>query len=153
MSNGLIHLYHGDGKGKTTAAMGLAVRALGCGRRVVIVQFLKGGATGELEPLQTLGATFYRGKAGQKFVFLRRALAEPADLLILDEACAAWNLNMVDRELLQNAVLHKPAEQELAMTGRDPAPWMLDAADYITEMCCRRHPYEKGIPARKGVEF
>ena len=75
------------------------------------------------------------------------------DLLILDEACAAWNLNMVDRELLQNAVLHKPAEQELAMTGRDPAPWMLDAADYITEMCCRRHPYEKGIPARKGVEF
>ena len=153
MSNGLIHLYHGDGKGKTTAAMGLAVRALGCGRRVVIVQFLKGGATGELEPLQTLGATFYRGKAGQKFVFqmneeekaatralqtenLRRALAEPAD-----------------RELLQNAVLHKPAEQELAMTGRDPAPWMLDAADYITEMCCRRHPYEKGIPARKGVEF
>lgn len=76
------------------------------GRRVVIVQFLKGGATGELEPLQTLGATFYRGKAGQKFVFqmneeekaatralqtenLRRALAEPADLLILDEACAA----------------------------------------------------------------
>ena len=124
MSNGLIHLYHGDGKGKTTAAMGLAVRALGCGRRVVIVQFLKGGATGELEPLQTLGATFYRGKAGQKFVFqmneeekaatralqtenLRRALAEPADLLILDEACAAWNLNMVDRELLQNAVRHQ----------------------------------------------
>ena len=144
MSNGLIHLYHGDGKGKTTAAMGLAVRALGCGRRVVIVQFLKGGATGELEPLQTLALQTEN---------LRRALAEPADLLILDEACAAWNLNMVDRELLQNAVLHKPAEQELAMTGRDPAPWMLDAADYITEMCCRRHPYEKGIPARKGVEF
>ena len=143
MSNGLIHLYHGDGKGKTTAAMGLAVRALGCGRRVVIVQFLKGGATGELEPLQTLGATFYRGKAGQKFVFQMNE----------EEACAAWNLNMVDRELLQNAVLRKPAEQELAMTGRDPAPWMLDAADYITEMCCRRHPYEKGIPARKGVEF
>ena len=131
MSNGLIHLYHGDGKGKTTAAMGLAVRALGCGRRVVIVQFLKGGATGELEPLQTLGATFYRGKAGQKFVFQMNE----------------------EEELLQNAVLHKPAEQELAMTGRDPAPWMLDAADYITEMCCRRHPYEKGIPARKGVEF
>lgn len=65
MSNGLIHLYHGDGKGKTTAAMGLAVRALGCGRRVVIVQFLKGGATGELEPLQTLGATFYAAKPGR----------------------------------------------------------------------------------------
>ena len=155
MSNGLIHLYHGDGKGKTTAAMGLAVRALGCGRRVVIVQFLKGGATGELEPLQTLGATFYRGKAGQKFVFQMNEEEKAATraLQTENEACAAWNLNMVDRELLQNAVLHKPAEQELAMTGRDPAPWMLDAADYITEMCCRRHPYEKGIPARKGVEF
>ena len=169
-SLGLLHLYYGDGKGKTTAAMGLALRALGSGKRVVIVQFLKGGQSGEIPLLEQLGAKIYRGKAGQKFVFqmneeekaatralqtenLRRALAEPADLLILDEACAAWNLNMVDRLLLQNAVLHKPAEQELAMTGRDPAPWMLDAADYITEMCCRRHPYEKGIPARKGVEF
>ena len=137
MSNGLIHLYHGDGKGKTTAAMGLAVRALGCGQKFVFQMNEEEKAA--TRALQTEN--------------LRRALAEPADLLILDEACAAWNLNMVDRELLQNAVLHKPAEQELAMTGRDPAPWMLDAADYITEMCCRRHPYEKGIPARKGVEF
>lgn len=84
---------------------------------------------------------------------LRRALAEPADLLILDEACAAWNLNMVDRELLQNAVLHKPAEQELAMTGRDPAPgcWM----PQITLLKCAAAAThtKKGIPARKGVEF
>ena len=65
MSNGLIHLYHGDGKGKTTAAMGLAVRALGCGRRVVIVQFLKGGATGELEPLQTLALPSTAAKPGR----------------------------------------------------------------------------------------
>ena len=170
MSNGLIHLYHGDGKGKTTAAMGLAVRALGCGRRVVIVQFLKGGATGELEPLQTLGATFYRGKAGQKFVFqmneeekaatralqtenLRRALAEPADLLILDEACAACRLGLVDETVLQKAVLQKPAQREVVLTGREPADWMLAAADYCTEMQCRRHPYEKGIAAREGVEY
>ena len=153
MSNGLIHLYHGDGKGKTTAAMGLAVRALGCGRRVVIVQFLKGGATGELEPLQTLGATFYRGKAGQKFVFQMTEEEKAATRALQTENLRRALAELVDRELLQNAVLHKPAEQELAMTGRDPAPWMLDAADYITEMCCRRHPYEKGIPARKGVEF
>lgn len=170
MSNGLIHLYHGDGKGKTTAAMGLAVRALGCGRRVVIVQFLKGGATGELEPLQTLGATFYRGKAGQKFVFqmneeekaatralqtenLRRALADPADLLILDEACAACRLGLVDETVLKKAVLQKPAQREVVLTGREPADWMLAAADYCTEMQCRRHPYEKGIAAREGVEY
>ena len=170
MSNGLIHLYHGDGKGKTTAAMGLAVRALGCGRRVVIVQFLKGGATGELEPLQTLGATFYRGKAGQKFVFqmneeekaatralqtenLRRALAEPADLLILDEACAALQLGMVEDSLLRQAVLLRPEGMEVVITGREPAPWMLEAADYSTEMRCHRHPYARGVLAREGVEI
>ena len=68
-SLGLLHLYYGDGKGKTTAAMGLALRALGSGKRVVIVQFLKGGQSGEIPLLEQLGATVYRGKAGQKFVF------------------------------------------------------------------------------------
>lgn len=167
---GLVHLYWGSGKGKTTAAMGLALRALGAGRRVVIVQFLKGAETGEVPLLRRLGATVLRGKAGQKFVFqmdgeekaetrrlqtenLRAALALPADLLILDEACAAWQLGMVDGELLRAAVEHKPAAQELVLTGREPADWMLAAADYSTEMNCRRHPYERGIAARKGVEF
>lgn len=167
---GLVHLYWGSGKGKTTAAMGLALRALGAGRRVVIVQFLKGAETGEVPLLRRLGATVLRGKAGQKFVFqmdgeekaetrrlqtenLRAALALPADLLILDEACAAWQLGMVDGELLRAAVEHKPAAQELVLTGREPADWMQAAADYSTEMNCRRHPYERGIAARKGVEF
>ena len=102
-SLGLLHLYYGDGKGKTTAAMGLALRALGSGKRVVIVQFLKGGQSGEIPLLEQLGATVYRGKAGQKFVFqmneaekaatrtlqnqnLAAALAQPCDLLVLDEA-------------------------------------------------------------------
>jgi cob(I)alamin adenosyltransferase len=69
MEQGLLHLYYGDGKGKTTAAMGLALRALGSGKRVVIVQFLKGGNSGEIPLLAKLGAEIYRGKAGQKFVF------------------------------------------------------------------------------------
>lgn len=170
MEQGLIHLYWGEGKGKTTAAMGLALRALGAGKRVVIVQFLKGGETGEVPLLRGLGAEIFRGKAGQKFVFqmneeekkenralqtenLCRALERPADLLILDEACAAWQTGMVDRTLLQEAVLGKPAARELVLTGREPAPWMREAADYSTEMRCHRHPYEKGISARKGVEF
>ena len=68
MENGLLHLYYGDGKGKTTAAMGLALRAIGSGKRVVIVQFLKGGTSGEIPMLEQLGAKVYRGKAGQKFV-------------------------------------------------------------------------------------
>lgn len=170
MQQGLIHLYWGEGKGKTTAAMGLALRALGNGKRVVIVQFLKGGDSGEIPLLRSLGATVYRGKAGQKFVHqmseaeklqtramqtenLRQALREPADLLILDEACGACQLGMVEESLLRQAVLQKPAEQELVLTGRTPADWMREAADYSTEMRCHRHPFEQGIRARKGVEY
>ncbi len=167
---GLVHLYWGDGKGKTTAAMGLALRALGSGRRVTVVQFLKGGVSGEIEPLRSLGASIFRGKAGQKFVFqmsdeekaetralqnenLRAALATDAELLVLDEACAAAALNMVEEELLKRAVLEKPAGQELVLTGREPAEWMLKAADYSTEMRCHAHPYTRGIQARQGVEY
>ena len=170
MDLGMVHLYWGEGKGKTTAAMGLALRALGNGCRVVVVQFLKGADTGEIPLLRQLGAEVYRGKAGQKFVFqmndaekaatralqnenLRAALARPADLLVLDEACAAWELNMVDRQLLEQAVRERPAGQEIVLTGRKPAPWMEELADYSTEMHCWRHPYEKGFKARKGVEF
>jgi cob(I)alamin adenosyltransferase len=167
---GLVHLYSGDGKGKTTAAMGLALRALGNGRRVVLVQFLKGEPSGEVALLRQLGAQVLRDAPGMKFVFqmdeaekqaareaqnerLRTALAEQADLLILDEACAAVRLGMVDEALLRGAVQNKPYAQELVLTGRDPAEWMLEAADYHTEMQCRRHPYQKGIAARRGVEF
>ena len=170
MELGMVHLYWGEGKGKTTAAMGLALRALGNGCRVVVVQFLKGADTGEIPLLRQLGAEVYRGKAGQKFVFqmndaekaatralqnenLRAALARPADLLVLDEACAAWELNMVDRQLLEQAVRERPAGQEIVLTGRKPAPWMEELADYSTEMHCWRHPYEKGVKALKGVEF
>lgn len=167
---GLVHLYWGDGKGKTTAAMGLALRALGTGRKVVIVQFLKGGQSGEIPLLRSFGAQIFRGKAGMKFTFqmseaekaetralqtehLRQALACEADLLVLDEACAAWQTGLVDRELLQKAVLEKPAAREVALTGRQPPDWLLEAADYVTEMRCHRHPFERGVPAREGVEF
>ena len=170
MEKGLIHLYWGDGKGKTTAAMGVAMRALAAGKKVVIVQFLKGQESGEITLLSQLGAKIHRGKAGHKFVFqmteeekaetrkvqnenLLAALQEPADLLILDEACAALELKMVDETLLKKAVCEKPEEQELILTGRNPADWMMEIAEYNTEMHCWHHPYEKGIKARRGVEF
>lgn len=170
MEQGLLHLYWGDGKGKTTAAMGLALRALGSGKRVVIVQFLKGGNSGEIPLLAQLGAEIYRGKAGQKFVFqmneaekaatrdlqnrnLAAAMTEDADLLVLDEAGSAWELDMVDKALLQKAVLARPAAQECVLTAHAAPRWMLDAADYVTEMKCCRHPYQKGIAARKGIEY
>ena len=139
MEQGLLHLYWGDGKGKTTAAMGLALRALGSGKRVVIVQFLKGGNSGEIPLLAQLGAEIYRGKAGQKFVFqmtpeekaatrelqnqnLAAAMAKPADLLILDEAGSAEELDMVDVELLKKAVLERPAGCECCLLYTSPSP-------------------------------
>ena len=167
---GLVHLYWGAGKGKTTAAMGLALRALGAGRRVAVVQFLKGRDSGEIPLLEGLGAQVFRGKAGTKFSFqmtgaekaetralqtdhLRRALALDAELLVLDEACAAWQKDLVDRVLLKGAVLDRPEGREVVLTGREPPEWMREAADYVTEMRCHRHPFEQGVPARKGVEF
>ena len=170
MDKGLVHLYCGDGKGKTTAAMGLALRALGQGMRVAVVQFLKNGTSGELEPLKKLGAAVYSGQPGAKFTFqmnaeekaqatkennarLAEALQQPCDLLILDEICAARNSGMVDEALAKQAVLERPQHREVVLTGRNPETWMAEAADYITEMQPRRHPYEQGIPARKGIEF
>lgn len=164
------HLYWGDGKGKTTAAMGMALRALAAGQKVVIVQFLKSSVSGEIEELVKLGAVIYRGKSGHSFVSdmtdsekaetkalqtenLKKALSEKADLLILDEACAAWNYDMVDRELLREAVENTADTREIILTGRAPAEWMRTAADYETEMRCHKHPYINGVMARKGVEF
>ena len=170
MEQGLVHLYWGAGKGKTTAAMGLALRALGAGLQVRVVQFLKDGSSSEIAPLRRLGAAVFAGDTGGRFVFemtgeekaqarlqqdaaLREALAQPCDLLILDECCAACALGMVNEALLRRAVLGRPAGREVVLTGRDPADWMRQAADYSTEMRPERHPYDRGVGARVGVEY
>ena len=154
---GLLHLYYGDGKGKTTAAMGLALRAMGSGKRVVILQFLKGGKSGEVPLLEQLGAKMNEAEKEAtrqlQNANLTAAMADPADLLILDEAGSAWELDMVDKALLQKAVLERPAEQECVLTAHAAPQWMLDAADYATEMKCHRHPYQRGISARQGIEY
>lgn len=166
----MVHLYWGNGKGKTTAAMGLALRALGHQQRVVIVQFLKDGSSGEIEPLRRLGATIY-ACPNAKFTWLmseeeraqarenanralRAALDQSWDLLILDEACAACENHLVDQQLLRQAVAAcAEAGSEVVFTGRTPADWMQDAADYSTEMRACQHPFTKGVVARAGVEF
>ena len=165
----MLHLYWGNGKGKTTAAMGLALRALGHGRRVVIVQFLKDGTSGEIAPLRAAGAAVY-ACPNAKFTWLMdeadkaaareasaralgRALAEPFDLLVLDEACAALKSSILDEALLRRVVAFAKNGREVVLTGRDPAPWLQDAADYSTEMRAHRHPYADGVAAREGVEY
>ena len=165
----MLHVYTGEGKGKTTAAMGLALRALGHGRKVVILQFLKSGTSGELMPLTKLGATVISGKPGCKFVSamspeekretrnmndgnMRNVLGMTFDLLVLDEACAALKYDLVDPDLIRQAISQR-SEREIVLTGRDPAQFLLDAADYITDMVCVRHPYERGISASEGIEY
>lgn len=171
---GMIQLYYGDGKGKTTAALGLAIRAAGSGMKVVIVQFLKNQPTSELAVLDELtDITVIRGKEGAAFSFsmteeqkehtkvihsenLKAAMdlarSGNCDLLVLDEVVGACRRGLVDQLKLQSFVNHKPQELELVMTGRNPAQWMIDCADYVSEIRKVKHPFEKGIPARVGIE-
>lgn len=165
----MLHLYWGDGKGKTTAAMGLALRALGHGRRVVVLQFLKDGTSGEIALLRRCGAEVH-ACPNAKFTWLMTeaeraearkhntaalcaALDAPLDLLVLDEACAACRHQLVDEALLQQAAAMAKQGREVVLTGRDPAPWMQEAADYSTELRAVSHPYTRGIPAREGIEY
>lgn len=171
----MIHVYYGDGKGKTTAAMGLAMRAAGVGKQVVVVQFLKGGSSGEINILHMLpNVTLLRGKSGTKFSFrmnesekkdtlavhsenLASALAlvkeKKCDMLILDEALGALSTGLLRDDEIRALVEEEQPDVELVFTGRNPPEYLLQAADYITEMKCVRHPYTKGILAREGVEF
>ncbi len=169
---GLVHIYCGDGKGKTTAAMGLALRAAGNGFKVLIVQFLKNGKTGELASLEQLeNITVIRGKGGMKFTFkmdeeeraealrvhtenLQKVieLAEEFDMVILDEAVGACGCGLLDQNMLCKFLDSRPQKLEVVLTGRNPAQELLDRADYISEVKKIRHPYDKGIQARKGIE-
>ena len=173
---GLIHVYYGDGKGKTTAALGLAVRAAGCGRKVVVVQFLKNWDCGEHDSLEDLpNITLYRGKpAGGKYVHemngrekhdtkvmqdkcLKNALdlvkKGKCDVLILDEAIDAHRLGVLDASMYDGIISCKPDSLELVITGHNPEARLLERADYVTEMVKRKHPYDEGVNARQGIEF
>ncbi len=171
---GLIHIYCGDGKGKTTAAIGLTVRCSGHGNRVLFVQFLKSRPTGELKSLALLpNIEIMRGKETKKFTFQmndeekaevkrehlqlfakvkEKCVAEHIDLLILDEVIGACNTGVFDINALLDFLKHKPAELEVVMTGRNPASELVELADYVSEVCKRKHPFTRGIPARTGIE-
>lgn len=169
---GLLHVYTGAGKGKTTAAVGLAVRMRGAGMPVVFAQFLKGTPTSELAPLQVIGVRIFRRKSVEKFVgamtpeertacrseqcacFAQAVAAAPEEgLLVLDELCGALALDMLDTAAVRTFLKDRPAGLEVACTGRDAPEWLLEQADYVTIMACKKHPYTRGIRARKGIEY
>lgn len=172
---GLIHCYTGDGKGKTTAAVGLAVRAAGSGKRVVFAQFLKDGSSSEISVLDSIPLIhcvkqeqhfgFYRTLSAREKQRLQEvtaryfqevtalALREQTDLLVLDELMAVWNLKLLSQEDVLRFLDEKPEGLELVVTGRDAPEDILSRCDYVTEMSKRRHPYDRGVAARRGIEY
>lgn len=174
-----VHLYCGDGKGKTTAAVGLAVRMQGCGYPVVIARFLKTDDSGEVRALKNLpgitvipckktfgftwqmtreekkeAALYYSGLFETAVSLAREACAKAGQaLLILDEIAAAVGNGFVEEEQVLDFLEKKPQNLETVLTGRNPSARMAEAADYVSEILCRKHPFEQGTGARRGIEF
>ena len=162
MKQGLVHLYCGDGKGKTTAAIGLCVRAAGRGLRVLLVQFLKGNPTGELAILdkleqvtvlrqtEQLGFTFRMNEQQKQHAAqIQQQLFEQARL---DEVMAAINTGMLSVQQVAELIEHRPPQLELVMTGRNPPQQLVELSDYVSQIEKKKHPFDNGIPARDGIE-
>ena len=171
----MIHVYYGDGKGKTTAAMGLALRMLAAGGRVVVVQFLKDGNSGEVRVLaKRFGVPVFACAPMGKFTWemtdeelaavqkahdknLESALGEVeasgARLLVLDEVLDALAMGLVDEAVVTRVLDLGAGELEVVLTGRNPSEDIASHADYLTEMVCKKHPFEQGVPSREGVEY
>ena len=175
---GLVLVFTGDGKGKTTAAMGLALRAAGNGMRVRVIQFIKGTwKTGEVEALRALAPRVEVVRAGRGFTIERlrdprvsddehRAAAQAGleqareslrsgewDVVVLDEILGAVAAGVVDLEQILALVAEKPPMLHLVLTGRGAPPELVDVADLVTEMRLVKHPYQQGIVAQRGIEF
>lgn len=171
---GLIQVYTGNGKGKTTSALGLAVRALGHGANVTVIQFMKGWkdygeliTASKLEGLKIIQTGrpdyVYKGKEQPKdYEEAKRGIEtalqilmvpEKCDMLILDEINVALEYGLVSLESVMELIKKKPFEMELVLTGRGAHSELIELADLVTEMREVKHPYKEGVSARKGVEF
>lgn len=168
---GFVQIYTGNGKGKTTAAIGLAIRAAGAGLKVFIAQFLKRGDYGEIKTLDKFSdlirveqyglGRFIKGEPPQDEInaaqvgLERLALALDTgeyDLIIIEEGNVATACGLFDVQRLLDLIAAKPNEIEMVITGRGAAPAIMEAADLVTEMVEIKHYYRKGVTARKGIE-
>lgn len=169
MKTNLVHVYTGEGKGKTTAAVGLALRAAGWGKKTLIIQFMKGREGGIKHCLDQIEEIELVSYGREQFVSkgeitaqdeqlaqaglerFESALEEDFDIIILDELCVALNYGL----LTTNSVLKrlKEGKKELVLTGRQAPPAIIEVADYVSRIKNVKHPYEKGVKARKGIEY
>lgn len=172
---GYLHIYEGDGKGKTTAAVGLAVRCAGSGQKVLFTQFLKGNTSSEIGVLERIpniivyqnhkafgfsfmmdsreqndAKTYYRDHFRETIFFAKR---ERVRLLVLDELLDVYNLNMVDQAEVCHFLRTRPADMEVVLTGRNPSTELVRMADYISQVKKIKHPYDWGVSARVGIEM
>lgn len=173
LENGLIHIYSGDGKGKTTAAIGVAVRFSNYCKNIIFCQFLKSEKSGELDALMSLNIQIIRPDIPQGFTWTlndkERADVEKGNsdlfdkavslckfndrgLLVLDEIVGAFDKELIDRKKVINFLINKPPLLEIVMTGRNPHKDILERCDYITNMQKIKHPYDRNIRAREGIE-
>jgi len=175
MEQGLVQVYTGDGKGKTTAAFGLTIRAVGRGLKVKIIQFLKQEVSGEVLFIQQRcpEVEFHRFNSQEKFVWNMNpeeiqlltdesragfAFAQQivrkneCDILILDELIHLVNKQIITMEEVRQLIAIKPFTMELVLTGRSASAELIELADLVTEMKPIKHPYEQGIYARVGIE-
>ena len=175
METGLLQFYVGDGKGKTTAAVGQLVRAKGAGLRCEMFQFLKNTPSGECESLGKLEIPVARAETETtKFVFQMSATEKGAylmeqrklytkairdirsgafDVVALDEVLDLLDMGALDMDALRMALTSRPETVEVLLTGRKIPRRLYDIADYITELNAVKHPFREGMQARKGIEF
>ena len=169
----MIHLYYGDGKGKTTAAAGLAVRAAGSGMRVLFVQFFKDGSSSEVGVLSSLPQItvlippvhhgWYKKmgddqkkETGDCYREIMLKISESAaqyDLIVLDESVSAYRYGLLPRDMTLAFLDAEGQKREIVLTGRDPAEELILRADYATEMRKEKHPFDRGVFARRGIEY
>ena len=171
----MLHIYHGNGKGKTTAVVGLAVRCAGAGGNVLFMQFLKNGTSSEIAILKSIENitvlcceecskfTFQMSEDEKKAVIQRHNLmlntageyinSHNECLVIMDEFLDAYNKNMLDKALGDDILLALSDKAEIAVTGRSPHDKFIEKADYISHITAEKHPYQNGTAARKGIEY
>lgn len=176
LNEGFVQIYTGNGKGKTTAAIGQGIRAYGNGLKVIMVQFLKSGKTGELNTIDELGENFeifrFEKKRGFVWTLTEEEKLEvkkevkvaydfildviencKCDMLIIDEIMGVLKNEFLSVEDVLNLIRKKPKNMELIMTGRNVPEEIVDKANLVTEMKEIKHYYKEGVTARKGVEF